>query len=398
MHTFQYTAKDPLGKIHDGVLEALSRESAAQTLRRDGFTVMQLEEGGGGINVFPRRIKRSDIIYVTSQLGIMVETGITLSAALHGIAEQEENPSLREMLLDLKTRVEAGEDFSAALARHPRQFDKTFVALVKASEHTGSMGSMLLEISDYLRKELETRGKVRSALTYPTIMAVLAVGVTIFLLTYVLPKFEPLFSRKGMELPVMTVVMMSASKVLLDYWILWLLGAVSLVVGLFIFRLTAIGRRVIDWLKIHTPLVGMMFRKVTISRGIRTLGTMVECGVPMLDSIRLTAEVSGNYYYVQSWLRVLDEITNGNRIVDALHGDRLFPATLVQMIGSGEETGRLDEVLKKVSLHYDQEVETSLKTVTSLIEPLMITVMGVVVGGIGLGLMLPIFQLSRGGM
>ncbi|MEQ8788106.1 MAG: type II secretion system F family protein [Pirellulaceae bacterium] len=398
MHTFQYTARDPLGNVHDGALEAVSKESAAQSLRRDGFQVMELAEGAGGVNVLPRRVSRKEIIYVTSQLGIMVETGITLSTALHGIAEQEENPSLRAVLLDLKSHVESGEDFSTALARHPRHFDKTFVSLIRASEHTGTMGGMLEEISNYLRKELETRSKVRSSLTYPGIMAVLAVSVTVFLLTFVLPKFEPLFNRKGVELPVATVVMMTASSALINYWAAWLIGAVLLLVGFLIFRITATGRRVIDWLKINTPLIGTMFRKVTISRGIRTLGTMVECGVPMLDAIRLTSEVSGNYYYTRSWMKVLDEVTNGNRIVDALHADRLFPPTLVQMIASGEETGRLDEVLKKVSVHYDQEVETSLKTVTSLIEPLMITVMGVVVGGIGLGLLLPIFQLSRGGM
>jgi type IV pilus assembly protein PilC len=397
MTTFQYTAKDPLGKVHDGALEALNRESAAQALRRDGFEVMELNDGSG-INIFPRRIRRSEIIYITSQLGIMVETGITLSAALQGVVEQEQNPSLREVLLDLKTHVEAGEDFSAALARHPKHFDKTFVALIRASEHTGTMGAMLEEISDYLRKQMETRSKVRASLTYPTIMAVLAVAVTVFLLTFVLPKFEPLFNRKGVELPVATVVMMTASSVLTTYWYLWLIGLAALIIGFLIFRVTDVGRRVIDWVKLHTPLLGTMFRKVTISRGIRTLGTMVECGVPMLDSIRLTAEVSGNYYYTRSWERVLDEITGGNRIVDALQRDRLFPSTLVQMIGSGEETGRLDEVLKKIGAHYDQEVETTLKTVTSLIEPLMITVMGFVVGGIGLGLLLPIFQLSRSGM
>jgi type IV pilus assembly protein PilC len=397
MHSFQYTVRDPLGKMHEGAVEALNRESASQSLRRDGFQVLKLEEGSGGVNLLPRRVKRGEIVYVASQLGIMVETGITLSVALEGIAEQEENPTLRAVLLDIKGQVESGEDFSAALARHPRHFDRTFVALVKASEHTGTLGEMLGQIADYLRGELETRSRVRAALTYPTVMALLAVAVTIFLLTFVLPKFEPLFNRKGMQLPAPTIVMMGASAALIDYWYAWLIGAAALVIGYLVGRRTEPGRRVLDWLKIHLPIVGTMFRKVTLSRGIRTLGTMVQCGVPMLDAIRLTSDVSGNYYYAQSWLRVLEGITNGNRIVDALKDDKLFPATLVQMIASGEETGRLDTVLKKVSGHYDQEVQTSLKTVTSLIEPLMITVMGVVVGGIGLGLMLPIFQLSRGG-
>ncbi len=393
--TFQYSARDPLGKVHDGTVEAASRDAATQMLQRDGFHVLKLEDGDDGLTLFPRPIKRGDIIYVTNQLAIMVDTGINLATALEGIAAQQENPTLKAVLNDLKSRVESGEDFSAALARHPKCFDRTFVALVKASEQTGSLAEILEQISDYLRKEAENRAKVRAAMAYPMVMLVLAIGVTIFLLTYVMPKFEPLFSRKGVKLPTPTVVMIAVSDTLIHYWYAWLIAAVAITAGIFFGRRTQPGRQFIDWLKINLPIVGPMFRKVTISRSIRTLGTMVKSGVSMLDAIRLSAEVAGNYYYERSWLRVLNEITNGNRIHEALSGDALFPRTLVQMIGSGEETGKLDHVLQKVSTYYDREVETSLKTVTSMIEPLMIVVMGVVVGGIGLGLLLPIFSLGR---
>jgi type IV pilus assembly protein PilC len=327
----------------------------------------------------------------------MVDTGITLSGALAGIAEQEDNPTFKTLLLDLKNRVEGGEDFSSALANHPRHFDKTFISMVKASEHTGTLGEMLERVALYLRSELEMRAKVRAALAYPGVMGVLAISVTIFLLTYVLPKFTPIFERKNMKLPLPTTIMMGASHVLIGYWWAWLVGGVSLALLYWFGRKTVPGRKFLDYMKINLPIVGVMFRKVTLSRSIRTLGTMIQSGVSMLDAIRLTSDVAGNYYYEQAWNRVLDQITQGNRICEALQGDPLFPKTLIQMISAGEETGKLDFVLQKVSVYYDREVEMSLKTATSLIEPIMITVMGVVVGGIGLGLMLPIFSLSRGG-
>jgi len=393
---FAYTARNASGEKQEGEINASSREDAIQQLQRDGLQITRLDFADSG-SLFPKRVTKSDIIYTTSQLAIMVDTGITLSAAIEGLCEQEENPTLRAVLQDLKDQVESGEEFSVALSKYPQYFDKTFIALIRASEHTGTMGAMLDRISGFLRKELENRAKVRGALAYPSVMVVLAVAVTIFLLTYVLPKFEPLFSRKGASLPAATVVMMTVSDVLLNYWWAWIPALLAGAVGLYFFRRSGPGVKTFDWLKLHSPIVGPMYRKVILSRSISTLGTMVESGVSMLDAIQLCAEVSGNHYYEKSWLYVLDEITNGNTICAALSGNPLFPRTLVQMIDSGEETGKLDYVLKRVSVYYDSEVDNALKTMTSLIEPLMITVMGLVVGGIAMGLLLPIFSLSRGG-
>jgi len=397
MLSYQYQVRDPLGRVHDGTIEAASPDAATQSLRRDGFHVLSLDESTAEAGLFPRRISRREILYMTSQLAVMVDTGITLSAALDGIAEQEENPSLKKLVLDLKSRVEGGDDFSSALAGHPKHFDRTYVTLIKASEQTGSLGEMLEKIASYSQKELEMRGKVRAALAYPAVMIVVALGVTIFLLTYILPKFQPLFERKNVQLPTPTVLAMTASDALMQYWYLWLLGAVALVVSVWFGRRTRQGQQLLDWVYIHAPVIGPTARKVILSRNIRTLGAMIAAGVSVLDALRLSAEVSANYYYETLWLRVLDAVTTGNRICESLRHTKLVPSTLVQMIGAGEESGRLDDVLKKVSTHYDKEVETSIKTVTSMIEPLMITVMGFVVGGIGLALLLPIFSLSRGG-
>ena len=393
--TYQYRVRDPLGNVHSGTIEAPTLEDATQQLGRDGFQVLDLDEDDGDAGLFARRVSRNDIIYTTSQLAIMVDTGITLSAALAGIVSQEQNPTLRKVLDDLKSSVESGDDFSTALARHPKLFDKTYVSLVKASEATGSLGAMLDRIAGYLRKQVETRGRVRAAMAYPTIMMVLAVGVTIFLLTYILPKFTPLFKSRGAELPGPTRLMMSLSDVILGYWYLWLGGALLLVVAYLVTKRTQSGRRTLDLVKIKLPILGPLFRKVAISRSIRTLGTMLEGGVPMLDALKLSAEVSGNYHYERLWQVVREHVTAGRRICDVLVDNPLFPRVVVQMIASGEETGKLDYVLQRVSSYYDQEVDTALKTATSLIEPIMISIMGVIVGGIGLALLLPIFSLSR---
>ena len=397
MMTYQYRARDPLGNVHSGTIEAPSPEDATQQLRRDGFQVLELEEEAGDAMgpLFGRRVTKRDVIYATSQLAIMVDTGITLSSALDGILQQEENPSLRKILGQLKDAVESGEDFSTALARHPKLFDKTYVSLVKASEATGTLGSMLERIAGYLRKELETRGKVRAAMAYPSVMLVLAVGVTIFLLAYILPKFTPLFKSRGTQLPKPTLLMMSISDVMVGYWYVWLAGLVLAITGYVLAKRTEQGRRFFDLVKIHLPILGQVFRKVIISRSVRTLGTMLANGVPTLEALRLSAEVSGNYHYEKTWEEVREHVTTGKRICEVLSGNPLFPPVLVRMIASGEETGKLDYVLERVSTYYDHEVETAVKTATSLIEPIMIAVMGVIVGGIGLALMLPIFSLSR---
>jgi type IV pilus assembly protein PilC len=388
-------ARDPRGHLAEGPLEAGNAETAMQRQAQNGLQVLQIADEEDNAPLFPRRVGKQEIIYLTSQLAIMSETGINLSTALNGILQHEDNPTLRKVLTDLKISVESGDDFSTALARYPKLFDKTYVSLVRASEATGKLAEMLDAIATYLRKELESRGKVRAALAYPTVMLVMAIAVTIFLLTFVLPKFTPLFNSRGMQLPAPTRFMMAASHYLMDFWYLWLAATVVATVGYFWGRRTEAGRKALDWVKISLPIVGPMCRKVTISRSIRTLGTMITSGVPMLEAIQLSSDVAGNYYYEQLWQDVLTAVTSGNQICTALERNALFPKMLVQMISSGEETGKLDSVLMKVSNYYDREVETSLKAVTSLIEPIMITVMGVVVGGIGMALMLPIFSLSK---
>ncbi|MFT5528092.1 MAG: type IV pilus assembly protein PilC [Pirellulaceae bacterium] len=394
MTSYTYVANDTLGTKHEGEVSADSQEEAVQTLKRDGFQIVKIEERKKSGGLIPRGISKKEIIYITAQLSIMVDTGISLAAAMDGIHAQCDNPTLKRVLGEIKGRVEGGEDFSRALGFYPKYFDKSFIALIKASEQTGQLAEMLDTISGYMRAEMETKAKVVGALAYPGIMATIAFGITIFLLTYIMPKFIPVFRSKGIDLPWTTDVLIFLSGSLLNYWYLWILGVAIFVTSTYFWVRSATGRRVKDYVFIHIPIIGPVVRKVIISRCLRTLGAMVQSGVSMLDAIQLTAEVSGNHYYEIVWLEVIGSISQGNRICDTLFASPLFPKTVVQMISSGEEAGKLDYVLNKVSGFYDKEVEASLKTVTSMIEPLVILVMGGVVGTIGFSIMLPIFKLS----
>ncbi len=391
---YAYRARDVLGKIIEGTIDAANPAEVAQNLRRDGMTVIEVTEDLGE-SLFGGRISKREIVFITTQLAIMVDTGITLSSALDGLLAQEKNQKLRRVLGDLKRDVEGGSDFSSALEKHPQYFDRTYIALVRASEASGQLGEMLERIAEYLRRNLENRAKVRASMAYPAVICVLAIAVTIFLLTFVMPKFTPLFSRQGMDLPKMTVFMMHLSKTLTEYWYAWIGGTIASVTGLVWWLRTEQGHRAWDATLIRLPILGPLFRKIILSRSISTLGTMIAAGVSTLEALRLCGESAGNSLYRDLWNDVRERVTTGQQICESLAIHPLVPPTLVQMISSGEQSGRLDQVLLKVSSFYDREVETQLKTATSLIEPVMIGLMGLIVGTIALSLLLPIFSLSR---
>ncbi len=344
--------------------------------------------------LWTRPVSKKQVLQFTEQLALLTDTGVSLAQAIGAIMQQESHPQFRRVLGELLEALEQGQDFSVALEQYPKLFSPTYVTLVRAGEATGLMSQMLERVGDYLRAELDMRRKVWSAMAYPAVMAVMAVGVTVFLLTYVLPKFTPLFSSRGMKLPLPTRVVMAISQSLTGYWWAWLLVVVAVAGAVYWALRTPQGRWYWDLWKLRLPVLGNLQQKIILARSLRTLGLLLRCGVPLLEALRLTSQVSANCHYQASWDRVSEEVTAGKEIHTVLQDDPLFPPMLVRMIATGEETGRLDEVLGRVSLHYDREVEGALKAATSLIEPLMIGVMGVVVGGIGLALMLPIFKLS----
>jgi type IV pilus assembly protein PilC len=396
---FTYQARDLTGKIRDGEISAASEAEATRQLRQDGMYLLSMAERKGAANVpglelFQRRIRRGEIIYLTNQLSIMIDAGVPLASALEGLARQTDNPTLQRVLKSLQKDVESGEPLSAALARFPRHFDRTYVNLVKASEASGTLGKMLERIATQTRSELETRQQVLGAMMYPGAMVVMCVGVSIFLLTYVFPKITPMFATKGIKLPTPTRVMMVLSDALTHHWYWFILGVIALTGGFLYARRQRWGRVALDWTWLHLPILGSVIRKVTISRSLRTLATTINAGVPMLEALQLSGGVSNNIFYEETWNQVADQVTSGKQIYEALEGNKLFPSTLLQMISSGESTGKLGQVLNKVSDYYDREVATSIKSATSMIEPVMVAVMGGVIGTIALAMLLPIFTLS----
>jgi type IV pilus assembly protein PilC len=396
---FTYQARDERGKIREGEIMAGTADEAMQQLRHESLYLTSLEENTRTVSKpspqwLRRRVPRAEIIYFTNQLAVMVDAGIPVAEALAGLANNTENPTLKEILHQIQRGVEGGENFSDAIGRFPKQFDNTYVNLVKASEASGALGHMLDRISIQSRNELETLQKVRGAMMYPALMLLMCVGVSIFLLTYVFPKLTPMFAARRIAVPTPTKIMMFLSEALTHQWYLFVLGTAAFV-GLIVYvRRQHWGRQALDWMWIRMPILGPMLRKVAISRSLRTLATTINAGVPTLEALQLCAGVTNNVFFERCWLNVSERVAGGKQIHESLETETLFPRTLVQMIASGEATGRLGDVLTKVSDYYDREVAQAVKTATSMVEPLMVTVMGGVIGTIALAMLLPIFKLS----
>ncbi len=396
---FNYQARDAGGRIQSGEINAATEEEASQQLRKDGLYLLSIESASGApqaanFALFKRKVKRIEIIYFTNQLAVMVDAGVALANALEGLGRHNENPTFKKIMQKLQKAVESGEDFSVALSRFPKQFDKTYVNLIKASEASGSMAPMLNRIATQARSELETKQKVTGAMMYPAAMLVMCIGVCTFLLTYVFPKLSPMFKSRQIEVPTPTKIMMALSDAMIHQWYLFVIGAIVLITFVLYARRQIWGRIALDWLSLNMPLLGQLMRKVAISRSLRTLATTINAGVPMLEALELCAGVTNNYFYERTWMRVGDQVAAGRQIHEALEGDKLIPATILQMISSGESTGRLGHVLDKVSDYFDRDVANTIKSVSSLIEPLMVAVMGCVIGFIALAMLLPIFKLS----
>lgn len=395
---FEYLARDIAGKMQSGIVNAETPGEAARKLRQDGLFTLTINElraqpkASGGL--FARRVSRSEIVYLSSQLAVMVDAGIPVAQAIGGLARQSESPAMRQMLERIQADVEGGVDLSAALAKFPRCFDGVYVNLVKAGEVSGLLGALLERIAVQMRSDLEQRQKVRGALMYPGVMLSMCVSACIFLLTFVLPKIAPMFVARGIELPMPTIVMMTISHILTHYWWACLLAAGAGLGFWWYARQQWWGRKAYDWVILQIPVLGPLMRKAILARTTRTFAAMLNAGVPVLDAIGLCAAVSENVFYERAWKDLADKVTTGQQIHEVLESNPLFPKTLVQMIGSGEQTGKLGMVLGRVGHYYDSEVSIAIKSATALLEPLMVAGMGVIVGGLALAMLLPIFKLS----
>lgn len=345
------------------------------------------------------KVKSSELILLTTQLSVMLDSGVVLSDALDAIAEQAENGSLKLIISNVASAVKGGERFSKALAQYPKVFDSMFISMVKASEASGKMAEMLNVISEYLNFETETRKRIKGALTYPFIMALMAVAATGTLMFFVLPRFMGIYEAKGAALPKLTQILVNFSKILGSFEKMTMIVTTLIIVAVFLYywSKTVSGRRVIDLLKIRTPVVGTMFVDTVVTRSMRIMATMINTGVNLLDSIQVIQEACDNYYFQRLWIGVDEKIKDGYQLSESIlisHGNDLIAPGIIQMIRAGEKSGKLGEVCDKVSVFYEKKLEASIRNVMALIEPVMITILGGIIGTIAIALLLPVFRIS----
>lgn len=404
MPAYVYTARDSSGSAASGTLVADSLTHAQQLLRAEGKYPTSLRLGSeaepDAVPAFDDdaadiKIPRADVIQISHQLGIMIETGVTLSEALDCIASQSEKPPVKRLVEDLSKSVQEGRDLSSALSRHPRSFPRLFIALIRASEKSGMMSKLLNRAVAYLRDEAETLRKVKGALTYPSLMLAFAITTTIFLLAFVLPKFTVIYASKKAALPLPTKILMNASDFIVAHWLGLIIGTVSLVVFILFYIRTEGGSRVWHYIQLRIPLMGKMFRKLHLSRGLRMIGTMAGAGISLVDCVNTARDLTTNHYFRELWAGVGDQIQAGRQLSEPMFQSQLVPRSVTQMLHSGEKSGKLAYVMEQVSTYAEAELKEQIANLTRYIEPIMICVMGLIIGGVALALLLPIFTISR---
>ena len=403
MPQYRYQARHNSGQVRAGVLAADNVTTAAAILRSQGHHVLQLIPVRSGRGQFAGKLRalnyssgptQKDVLDFTTQLAVMVRAGISLRAALDGIADQVGNPKFRRILMGIKMDVETGKQFSEAIVKYPKLFGPLYVNMVRASEMSGSFGKMLDRIAAYITQQIETRKLVIGACIYPGIIATMAIGVTVFLLTFVLPRFAGVFKGKEHILPWPTKFLMWLSAWMVQNWWIVVGVIIATVVGFLLFIKTEAGRFWWDKTRLTVPLFKRMFRALYISRSLHTMGELLNAGVPMLDTLAITGDVSGNLLYKKLWRNVYAAVKQGKKLQSQLTRSTLLPRSVVQMIAAGEESGRLGEVLEEVSGYYSKALRDAIKAVTGMIEPIMIILMGGCVGFIAMAIILPIFKMS----
>ncbi len=379
-----FRPNDPRGKRPAGLHEKISPTTGRDAAAKDTAKPVNTS-----------KIKRDDIILLINQLAVMLDTGVPISEAISGIAERTEDPKFRAILEDVTDHVESGNPLSSALAKYPRAFPPVMIALLRASEASGTMSSMLNRIATYLTKEYHTARQVRGALIYPAFMILMCISVTVFLLTVVLPRFAEIYAKRGAALPAPTQFLMTASDLMIGYWPVWVVGTTVLGIGVFYWQRTAFGRGQIDWLKLHSPVFANLFNKLYLTRACQTIGTMIATGVSLLETIAIVRDVTHNVYYEQLWDRVDEQLRQGMPLSDTLYESPLIPDHIAQMVESGEKSGRLSQVFNRVAEFSEQELDQAVKTATQFIEPAMILTMGLIIGFVAVALLIPMFTMGK---
>ena len=393
--TFIWEGKDNKGQSVKGEVTGQSVALVKASLRRQGINPKKVRKkpkplfGGKG------KVKAADIAIFSRQLATMMSSGVPLVQAFDIIGRGHENPAMSELLLGIKVDIEGGSNLSEALMKHPYHFDELFCNLVQAGEHAGILDNILDKIATYKEKTEAIKGKIKKALFYPTAVIVVAFIITAILLLFVIPQFEALFSGFGADLPALTKMVVGMSRFLQDYW--YLVFGVLIGAGIALAQLKKRSKgfnHFLDRVMIKLPILGPILVKAAIARYARTLSTMFAAGVPLVDAMESVAGAVGNVVYGQAVLRMRDEVATGTQLNVAMKSTQLFPNMVVQMTAIGEEAGSMDAMLSKVADFYEQEVDNAVDSLSSLLEPLIMAILGVLIGGLVIAMYLPIFMMG----
>ncbi len=402
MALFGYKVRSPQGNVLTGIMEAREQRMVVDRLRHQRFIVLEIGEIKksalkdllDSINFLKKRVKQKDLVLFSRQLSTLIGAGVPIVQGLTILVEQIENPAFKKVITSVREDIESGTSITEALSRHPTVFSELYVNMVKSGELGGILDVILERLSGYLESAAALRGKIRSAMIYPAVIALVAGGVTTFLLIVVVPTFVKIFEEVGAELPLPTQILLAVSNFLKHYIIFVIIGLIAFVVGLRQYYKTEAGSMYIDRLLLRLPLFGALLRKVAVAKFTRTFGTLVKSGVPILQALETVAKTSGNRVIEKAVLAAKEAIREGERISEPLKASGAFPPMVTQMISVGEETGNLDAMLSKIAEFYEQEVDVAISGLTSLIEPVVVVFMGIIIGAIAISMYMPMFQLG----
>ncbi len=399
MPEYAYAARARNGSKQRGSIKADSREAATQQLQARGLQLDKLTEkakGGGGPRL-NKRVKTSELLVFTRQLSTIVSAGLPLLQGLDILAEQTEDPNFGAILDAVAQDVESGETFSDSLLKFPKGFPDLYVSMVRSGEASGDLDGVLMQLADYLESSEDLKRRIKAAMTYPVVAFSMILFISAGLIIFVVPQFAEIFGGFGAKLPAPTRFLIALSDGLKS-WQFWIVLAPASVGGYFFFKFyngTASGRYNIDAMKLRLPVFGDLSRKVATGRFTRTLSTLTRSGVNILLALEIVERTAGNEVFAKAIREAAESVRNGDTLADPLARSEVFPAMVTRMIGVGEKTGALEIMLVKIADFYDSEVRAMVDGLTSLIEPILIGVMGVVVGGIVIALFMPILQLSQ---
>jgi type IV pilus assembly protein PilC len=397
MPSFVYTARETAsGREIRSSVEAANEQSAIAALLNRNLLVVSIQEklakkgkAQGG------KVSLSDLVVFTRQLATMIDAGIAIVQALQALAEQTPNKAMRDVLNDVCSRVQSGESYSEALQKHPKVFNRLYVSMISAGEKGGMIADIMARLATYLENTERLRKKVKTALMYPTAVTVVAIGITTFLLIKVIPVFKDVYSGFGAKLPGPTQVLMDISDLVRHWFVLLLILAAAAIWGWLSFIKTKAGLEFWDARRIKLPIFGSIAHKICLARFTRTLASLIRSGVPILEVLQIVSQTVGNVIMEKAIKTAMGDIERGEGISAALGKNPIFPSMIIRMLSAGEQTGKIDEMLERVSNFLDGEIEATLSGLMSLLEPIMICVLGVLIGGMVICMFLPIFNLAN---